>query len=294
MSGALKDVVWKIWADVAKRTARAYVPGPSLEDALRVCRWASDQSLASTIGFWDGEKDTPAEVVEQYVLAASRVAHESLDSYISIKAPSFEFDLGLLKKVVGRSAEADIRVHFDSLKTETADETFALIGKVAARGIKIGCTLPARWVRSLGDVERAVDMGLSVRVVKGQWADPTAPTIDVCKNFLAIIDRLAGRVPGVAVATHDVHLARESLGRLQEAGAYCEAELLFGLPVRPVMRTARGLGIPVRLYVPYGEGYLPYTLSQARQRPRIFWWIVRDTLLARTLFVPRSYRSDAS
>jgi proline dehydrogenase len=284
--------VWGVWFAIAKRTARSYVPGPAIEDALRVCHWLSNQELASTIGFWDGPGCTPADVMQQYLAVLDTIVKEHLDSYVSIKPPSFHNDLELLAGILDRSREADIRVHFDSLGPETADESFALIEKARARHSNLGCTLPGRWTRSVHDADRAVDMGLNVRVVKGQWVDPEAPKLDVRDNFLSIIDRLAGRVPCVAIATHDVSLARECLKRLRATNARAEVELLFGLPVRPVIRVAREMGVPVRLYVPYGEAYLPYTLSQARQNPRIFFWIIRDTLLARNLLVPRSYRDE--
>jgi len=292
MMRAAKDVVWAAWSAVAKRTARAYVPGPAIEDALRVCHWLSDQALASTIGFWDGPESAPPDVAKQYLTSVDMIARENLDSYLSIKAPSIHYDWDLLAKVLDRSVETGIRVHFDSLGPETVDESFALIEKASARRSGLGCTLASRWVRSVDDAQWAVEMKLGVRVVKGQWADPAAPKLDARANYLAIIDRLAGRVPRVAVATHDVPLLRESLKRLRAANSFCEVELLFGLPVRPGIRVAREMGVPARLYVPYGEAYLPYTLSQARQRPLVFWWIVKDTLLARNLFVPRSYRRE--
>ena len=63
-----------------------------------------------------------------------------------------------------------------------------------------------------------------------------------------MIDRLAGRAPLVAVATHDPCLAR----------------------------AAR---VPARIYVPYGAAWVPYCLSQVRQNPRLLWWALRDATL---------------
>jgi proline dehydrogenase len=289
MTRTVKDAVWAAWEGIAKRAARSYVPGPALDDALRVCHWLSDQRIASTIGFWDGPDDTPPDVVKEYLAGVDAIGREKLDCYLSIKVPSIRFDRERLAALVDRSLEHDVRVHFDSHGPEKADETFAAVEAASARHPALGCTLPSRWVRSLDDVERAVARGWSVRVVKGQWADPAAPAMDARANYLAIVDRLAGRVPRVAVATHDVPLLRKCLARLLAARAHVEVELLYGLPVRPAIRAARELGVPVRLYVPYGEAYLPYTLTQARKQPRVFWWVIRDTLLARTLRVPRSY-----
>jgi proline dehydrogenase len=81
------------------------------------------------------------------------------------------------------------------------------------------------------------------------------------------------------VATHDPPLAREALRRLHAAGTSCELELLFGLPMNAVMEVAKEQGVSVRLYVPYGEAYMPYALSQARKNPKILGWFIRDILM---------------
>jgi proline dehydrogenase len=289
MTRTVRDAVWAAWEGVARRAARSYVPGPTLDDALRVCHWLGEQRIASTIGFWDGPDDAPEDVVRECLSCVDAIGRKEFDGYLSIKVPSIRFDRERLTTLIDRSLEHGVRVHFDSHGPELADQTFAAIESASARHGELGCTLPSRWVRSGDDVERAVRGGWGVRVVKGQWADPAAPLLDARANYLAIVDRLAGRVPRVAVATHDVPLLRTCLERLLAAKARVEVELLYGLPVRPAIRVARELGVPVRLYVPYGKAYLPYTLSQARQRPRVFWWVIRDTLLARTLRVPRSY-----
>jgi proline dehydrogenase len=39
--------------------------------------------------------------------------------------------------------------------------------------------------------------------------------------------------------------------------------------------------VPVRVYVPYGQAFLPYAMSQLKQNPRIAWWLVRDLVMRR-------------
>ncbi|MFC1661444.1 hypothetical protein ACFL3S_08355 [Gemmatimonadota bacterium] len=142
----------------------------------------------------------------------------------------------------------------------------------------LGCAIPGRWRRSLQDVERALDLGVRVRVVKGQWADPDEPDMDQREGFLDIIDRLAGRCRKVGVATHDPPLAREAFRRLKTAGTPCEHELLFGLPIEPAYREGLDLGVPARLCIPYGEAWFPYSVSRALEKPTVFWWLLRDLL----------------
>ena len=131
-----------------------------------------------------------------------------------------------------------------------------------------------------------VELGIRPRVVKGQWADPAEPGIDPRAGFLAVIDRLAGRARAVGVATHDPPLAEEALRRLARAGTPYELELLQGLPMNGVLRVARKLGAPVRIYVPFGLAWVPYALEQIHKRPYLVSWVIRDAIWGRFIDQP--------
>lgn len=283
MNRYLREVLRAGARPVVKLASRAYVAGPELSDAVRACHRFARQGAASTLGYWNGDDDSPRLVADTYLAALDATAGECLDSYLSIKAPALGFDAGLIVEVMQRAQERNVGVHFDSLGPETADRTFELLANSAARFARLGCTLPAGWRRSVIDADLAAELGLNVRVVKGQWIDSTAPQTDLREGYLAVINRLAGRARQVAVATHDAPLALEALRILRDAGTPCEWELLFGLPLKSAMRAARQLGVPVRVYVPYGEAWLPYVLSQVRTKPRIFWWIMRDAVFGSSL-----------
>ena len=275
------QILRRWWSPLARRAARAYVAGPGLDDALRACRHAGRGGLASAIGFWDPRGESPEGVARAYLGALDALGREAYDCYLSVKAPSLDFSPELSLELMERARERDVRVHFDALGPVSVDRTFDLIEAAVARHRRLGCTLPGRWRRSLHDAARAVELGLAVRVVKGEFPDEDGAEIDPRRGFLAVVDRLAGRARFVAVATHDAALARLALERLLSTGTPCEAELLFGLPSGDPSRVARSKGVAARLYVPYGQGALPYRLSQARQRPEVLWWVARDLVRAR-------------
>lgn len=264
------------WLPLLRKAAQSYVAGPDLRDALLVAQtFAARGVTASTLCFWDAQDDLPRHVADMYLETVRAIQSAHLDSYISIKAPSLAFDAGLVAEIAETAAETGIRVHFDSLGAETVDRTFRLIEQARTHQAPLGCTLPGRWRRSPRDAEMAAHMGLHVRVVKGQWSDPSQ-AIDPHAGFLDVIDALAGRGATVAVATHQPELAATAIGKLQSAGTPCEMELLYGLPSRAVLTVARDLAVPVRYYLPYGHAWLPYALGQARRNPRILWWVLRD------------------
>jgi proline dehydrogenase len=283
VNGYLRKTLQTYTLPIAKWASRAYVAGPALSDAIEACHKFSRQGILGTVGYWNGDEDTPELVAEAYLAAIESAAREVLDCYLSIKAPALGFDRNLTAKITGKGKEVGVGVHFDSLAPEIADRTFELVAESVRLFPQIGCTLPGRWRRSLQDANLVAELGVNVRVVKGQWVDPDHPEIDLREGYLAVIDRLAGRARRVAVATHDPLLARESLRRLLEAGTPCDLELLFGLPMKAAMHVARDLGVRIRVYIPYGESWLPYAFSQVQKNPRILWWVIRDSVFGNSL-----------
>jgi proline dehydrogenase len=261
---------------VARRAAGRYVVGPELEHAMAACRQLAGQGFATTICAWNEERSAPGDNAGHCLRGIDAVATEGLDCYVALKALDVGFAPPLIDWIAASARHRDVGLHFDSMGPDSADETFSILRRLSGTGLRLGCTIPGRWRRSLADAERADRLGLRIRVVKGQWADPEAPDMDLRTGFRDVIDRLAGTACDVAVATHDPTLARSALGRLRESGSPCELELLFGLPLRGAIRVGRDMGVPIRIYLPYGHAWLPYALRQATRNPGIAWWTLRD------------------
>lgn len=263
---------------VVQRCARAYVAGPALGDAQAACLRLRDAGHANTVGYFNGDDEAPRTIAEADLAAIAMLADQGLDAYLSVKVPALRFEPGLLAEIARAAKARGIGLHFDAHAPEDADRTFAAVDAADAAGVATGCTLPGRWRRSVDDARRVKDRALRVRIVKGQWVDPGWPDADPRAAYLAVVEALAGRRAMVAVATHDPVLARAALERLQAAGTPCELELLYGLPTRAALAVAKTLGVKTRIYVPFGTAWLPYALGQARRKPRMLFWVLRDAL----------------
>ena len=212
--------------------AQRYIAGPELIDALHVAQRLQAANIPSTLGFWDGPGHNPADVQAQYLACLQAISQGGLDSYKSIKFPALQCNPDWLDPVVAMAIDHNVRLHFDSLADDVADTTWQAAVAAQRAGATVSCSVPGRWRRSRGDCLWAMEAGILVRVVKGQWYDSADPTLDPRAGFLGIVDELAGRVPRVAIATHDVALARLAIERLRAAGTACDWELLYGLPGR--------------------------------------------------------------
>ena len=258
--------------------SRRYVAGAELADALAARRRLAERGLGATLGLWDGPGDTPRAVADGYLAAIDGLGEEAPDDYVSIKFTALGLSSDLLGEIVARGGERGRRVHLDAMAPDTVAATRDAVDRLMGErpDAAVGFTLPGRWPRSPDDAEWARAHGLPVRVVKGEWPDPGAPDHDPRDGYLAVIDRLCGATSHVAVASHDPRLVEAALTRLRAAGTPCGLELLYGLPMSGPIEVARALGVPVRVYVPYGHAYMPYALSQLHRRPRMALWLARD------------------
>ena len=297
----LKRLAYAAGEPLARRASRAYVPGPQLQDAVR---WGHDRAppgAGFTFGYFngDGEPAAQVEAASGHAIAAlaqlaarqggltsetsvtsvtGLTGSTGLTGYCSVKPPALAYDPAALERLAAQAAQHGQWLHVDSHGPETAEPTLAALEALRSRHTRLSLTLPGRWARSLRDAEWAAERALRVRVVKGQWPCPLRPEADPRAGFLAVIDRLAGQVAEVAVATHDADLARQAVRRLAARGTACELELLCGLPRRAAMALAHAERLPVRLYVPFGQAWLPYALQQVLRQPRLWPRLLRDSL----------------
>ncbi len=279
----LVDRVSEAILPVVKMAARPYVGGDTIEDALCVAGRLTSEGFGSTIGYWDRGKDSGRQVADICLNALQVMSGR--DSYLSLKPPALRFSERLANEIAAAAAKRQVRIHCDSHGPEVADLSNAMLQVMIGQlgGDRLGTTLPGRWSRSLRDADWAVQHGLNVRVVKGQWPDPQNPRRDVSTGFLDVIDRLAGCARHVAVATHDFALAREALARLRLTETSCELELLFGMPAKPLIRWAKEKHIRTRIYVPFGAGFVPSALRVLKRNPRLIFAVARaqcEALLA--------------
>jgi proline dehydrogenase len=254
------------------------LPGPGPRAAARRCRKLNRDGLAATLGYFQSGDARPEEIVAANVAAAELLAGRAGDVYLSVKAPPLAFDPAALRTIADSAAAANMTLMFDAHAPKDAQRTLKAVSDLLVEFPRTGFALPARWLRSRGDAAAYRDGSARIRLVKGEWADPDWRGQDVEASYLALAARLAGRAAPVAVATHDPALAERALTLLLAAGTPCELEQLRGLPARRTMAVARRLGVPIRVYVPFGPGWWPYALDKALARPYLLSWTIKDRL----------------
>jgi proline dehydrogenase len=230
------------------------------------------------LGYFQSAAAEADDIVAANVAVAGLLAGQARGGCLSVKAPPLAFDRDHLRRIADCAAAAGMKLMFDAHAPKDADRTLEAVSGLLGDFPGTGFALPARWIRSRGDAMAFRDGSARIRLVKGEWADPDWRGQDVEASYLALAARLAGRSAPVGVATHDPDLAERALTLLLESGTPCELEQLRGLPARRTMAVARSLGVPIRVYVPFGPGWWPYALDKALARPYLLSWMIRDRL----------------
>jgi hypothetical protein len=276
IAAALRDgAAWargRVRLTARLRDARYALPGlierhVAGEDAAAAARSLRRRAMPVTAGYFQAGSAAPADVAAAYRTLADELGGS--DALLALKAPALGFDEALVREI----AAGGVPLTFDSLTEPHAERTLAL-----AETLSAGVALPARWRRSLADAARLRHDPCRVRLVKGEWADPQGDVADVAQAYLDLARALAGRKATVGVASHDPALAEAALRVLIDAGTPCELEQLRGLPSRRTIAVAKRLGVPVRLYYPFGPGWWPYAVDKALARPYLPVWALRDLL----------------
>lgn len=274
--GNMRELAKSIAMPVLRRATRKYVAGQHLHDAIDLAARAARQNLSCTLCYWNDGSEDPEVVTSEYTRILGLLNERRMDGALAAKLPALREREDQVEKIVTLARKVLVPVIFDAHAPHQSDATFEFLERHGKQGL--GLAIPGRWRRSLRDADRAAELGVRVRVVKGEWADPDEPDVDLREGYLRIITRLAGRAAFVGVATHDAPLAAEAMRILAEAGTPFEQEFVFPLPIEPALREGAKYGARARLYIPYGDAWLPYSLKRAFKKPKTFYWLARDLL----------------
>src|SRR4051794_12423956 len=248
----------------AWRSARRYVAGPGIDDAVAVAdRLETGSGLATSVDLF-GERASPAEapaVARRYVELCRVLAERtSARTWLSLDLSHIAFDGGLLDAIAA-SVPPGRRLQIGAEEAAVADRVLDLVIAAARAGRPVEATLQANLRRSTDDAGRLAAAGVPVRLVKGAYPEPPdvaypwGPETDAA--FADLAKRLHAAGVDVALATHDRPLRSALLAEMPDA----RCETLLGID--PAATAALGAaGRDVRLYVAFGPDWFRYFMRR--------------------------------
>ena len=278
---------------VVGRVARRYVAGETLDQALATIEALAAQGAMATLDLLGEEVRDPAKATataEEYERMLDAIAARSLAANVSIKptALGLAIDEGLCRQNVERIVVAARRhnnfVRIDMEDASTTDATLRIYRDLHGRFGNVGVVLQAYMRRTLADIQALPPNGANVRICKGFYVEPRAAAYKdfetVRANYLHALEKLLARGVYVGIATHDDHLvcgALALLDRLAVPRERYEFQMLLG--VEPELRRILiAAGHRLRVYVPYGKDWYPYSTRRLRENPQVARHVLRAML----------------
>lgn len=253
---------------VAVRLASRYIAGPAIDDAIAVARDLAGHGIGSSIDCF-GESVTDPDVadavVADYLELAAALGRAPDGTYLSVDLSHLGVDLpdgatGRLR-TIAEALPAGSAIQVGAEHIDRTDRILAAVTEVRRAGLPVWATLQANLRRTEADGRALAEAGVPIRVVKGAyvedpasayaWGEPT----DVA--FVRLVHELHGAGATISLGTHDAALREALVRALPNVGV----ETLMG--VRPEdARALAAAGVPVRVYVPYGDNWFRYAMRR--------------------------------
>ena len=275
------------------KVASRYVAGETLDEAVATIRRLNALGAASTVDVLGEEVTERAKAesaVAEYERALAAIDAAGLDANVSIKLTmlGLEIDRGFCRDNVERLARAAAargnRVRIDMEDATTIDATLAIYRELQPEVGNLGVVLQAYMRRTLADLDALPAESANVRLCKGIYIEPRRIAWKgyetVRRNFVAALAKMLRRGIYAAIATHDEYLVCEARALLDEhrvPGDRYEFQMLLGVDeqLRDILIAE---GHRMRVYVPYGTDWYPYSIRRLRENPEVARHVMRATI----------------
>jgi len=265
--------------------ARRYVAGADLKDAVATVQKLGREGCCATVdvlGESVTSRDLAATAVRAYLEVIDAIVANSLDANVSLKPTQMglsideEFGFSNIDAILARAHPKGIFVRIDMEDAPTTDATLRIYRRLIARYPKgTGVVLQARLRRTLDDAASLAAEKTNVRLCKGIYLEPRPIAYQereiIREAFMDALRLLLAGGSYVGIATHDEWLVERSLAVIQGLGlardSY-EFQMLLGVDPE-LRRIITDGGHKLRVYVPFGSHWYPYSVRRLRENPTI-------------------------
>lgn len=269
---------------LAKRFARRFVAGETLEDALRAIQGLNAKGISASLDLL-GESVTNEREARAagaaYVGMLDRIAERRLDANVSVKLTAMGLDISeelcvsIMHEVLRNAQSLNTFVRLDMESSAYTERTLRLFEDRLYPAYKnhVGIVLQSYLYRTWSDVERAVQLRCRVRLCKGAYKEPASVAFadkkEVDASYKRCMQALLEHGNYPAIATHDPQLIQEAKRFAAEHdidSSRFEFQMLYGVR-RDLQEQLVREGYRMRVYVPFGTQWYPYLMRRLAERP---------------------------
>ena len=276
---------------IVRHFAGPYIAGETLDDQLKVIRELNaDGFMVATgmLGEFVTRREESTEAVEAYIQALDAIEAGQLNSNIHIKPTHLglkldkDFCYENVRTILQHASKFGNFVRMDMEDSPTIDDTLDLYFRLRKDHDNVGCVIQARMRRSLADIRRLAEVKANVRLCKGVYLEPrTLAYTDraiIQENYAMLLEELLEAGCYVGIATHDELLVWEAYRVIDELALspqQYEFQMLHGVE-RELRKIVIDSGHRLRVAVPYGPSWYPYSVRRLRKNPQIAGYVVKS------------------
>ena len=274
--------------------ASKFVAAETLEATLPVAADLRSQGLRTTLdllGEYISDPTLATAAKNSYIQLVRNLqeADGAIDKNISIKLSMLgqkideSFCLDNVHELLRVAKETGTFVRLDMEGTDVTESTISILEKVYPEYPEnVGIVLQAYLKRTAEDIERVCALGARVRLCKGAYKEPAKlayqdmPTIR--EQFLEHMDTLITKGKFPAIATHAdilIDATRSYVKTNNVSPDTFEFQMLYGIRADTQKAIAEE-GYGIRVYVPFGDMWLPYYSRRLRERKENVWFILKN------------------
>jgi len=278
---------------IVGKVAKRYVAGEEIADAVSAIRKLNAEGAMATVDVLGEEvrEASKAEAaVEQYLSLLETIEHEQIDANVSIKPTMLGLKIdedmccSHIKTIVSKAAELDNFVRIDMEDHTCTDATLQIYRRLLTDVGHVGLVLQAYLHRTVTDINELLPLGPNIRLCKGIYREPRAIAWKqyetVRSNFIYTMEKLLQGGAYVGIATHDAHLVWAGMATVDRLGldpVDYEFQMLLGVDPE-LRRTILGQGHRLRVYIPFGRDWYPYSMRRLRENPTVAHHVTRAML----------------
>ncbi|MBI0581841.1 MAG: proline dehydrogenase family protein [Methanomassiliicoccales archaeon] len=238
---------------------------PDRDAALAWCARRNEQGIRcilDILGRYNQDEEKARQSYEAYVELSKEMAIRRLKASISVKPSTLGGTAGrqytkmFVRSLCEKASDMKIGLEFDMEGQRMVDLTLELAEDCASTGMKPTIALQAYLNRTPQDIERMLDAGARVRLVKGAYSGDIRDYTTICEVYKDLVEMIISRDVPFCVATHDPDILEWVQQRMSDR-EMMEFSFLKGLADETKGHLVSN-GWRVSEYVPYGsnkEGY---------------------------------------
>lgn len=271
--------------------ARRFIAGTTLAEAIDAVKRMEAAGLHTTLDHL-GESVTSREealsATEKYIIILKALKEQGLQTYVSVKLTQLGLDIDKqlcaenLRRIVETAEQVKGFVRVDMEGSDETDGTLDVIRELKTnRAVPLGGVLQAMLLRTPEDMVDLMRREIPVRLCKGAYKEPPDIALqdmdEIRKQFLSLAKRLLTSGGFPAIATHDPWLIERLQAFAKKQGidpARFEFQMLHGIRRRLAGKILEE-GYRVRIYVPFGRAWVPYTWRRLRERKENVWFVFK-------------------